>query len=150
MFKLRDRSSSTDSQLSQLKSPDDGVCQLEASPGMSGQPEARSLQWGPGGENSLIKFCLASPRLGPLHPHANNLDTLAKAKSGHLCATSASQKTSATFYNCSQSTQSLPLGSNLQNLSLFCQLKQASRIFLLAYRTTQGFSQNYVLRCHFS
>ena len=48
-----------DSQLSQLKSSADGVCQFKASPGMSGQPEARPLQWGPEGENSLIKNCLA-------------------------------------------------------------------------------------------
>jgi hypothetical protein len=84
MFKLGDRSSSKDSQLSQLKSPADGACQLEASPGMSGQPEARPLQWGPEGNYSLIMNCLASSRLGPSHPHANNLDTLAvTVKSGH-------------------------------------------------------------------
>ena len=104
-FKLGDRSKSMGSWLSHLKSSANWVCQLEADLGMSGQPEARPLQWGPRGENSLIKFCLASSRLGPLHPHANNLDTLAMAKSGHLCATSASQKTSSTYYNCSQSTQ---------------------------------------------
>ena len=64
-----------DSQLSQLKSSADGVCQLETDPGMSGQPEARPLQWGPEGENSLIKNYPVSSRLGPSHPHANNLDT---------------------------------------------------------------------------
>ena len=83
-----------DSWLSQLKSSADRVCQLEADPGMSGQPETRPLQWGPGGDNSLIKNCLASLWLGPSNPHANNLDTLAcMALSGHLCAMSASQKT---------------------------------------------------------
>ena len=82
-----------DSQLSQLKSPADGVCQAEASPGMSGQPKARPLQWGPEGENSLIKNCLARPRLGPSHPHANNLNTLeSMVESGHLCAMWAIQK----------------------------------------------------------
>ena len=120
-FRLGDRSSSMDSWLSHLKSSGNGVCQLEASPGMSGQPEARPLQWGPGGENSLIKFCLASPRLGPPHPHAHNLDTLAMVKSGHLCAMSASQKTSATFYTCLRSTQIYRSDLNLQkNLSLRC------------------------------
>jgi hypothetical protein len=62
-----------------LKSSADRVCQLEADPGMSGQPEARPLQRGLEGEDSLIKNCLDSSSLGPSHPH-----TLAcMAKSGH-------------------------------------------------------------------
>ena len=123
-FRLGDRSSSMDSWLSHLKSSGNGVCQLEASPGMSGQPEARPLQWGPEGNNSLIKNCLASKRLGPSHPHVNNLDTLAcTVKSGHLCAMWAIQKTSDNIL------QMFAINSNyrsdtfffLQNLSLRCQ-----------------------------
>ena len=49
-----------DSWLSHLKSSANGVCQLEADPGMSGQAETRPLQWDPGGDNSLIKNCLVS------------------------------------------------------------------------------------------
>jgi hypothetical protein len=83
------------SQLSQLKSSADGVCQLEADPGMSGQPEARPLKWGLEGENSLIKNCLDSSSLGPSHPHTNILDTLACiAKSGHLSCNEGHSETS--------------------------------------------------------
>jgi hypothetical protein len=103
---------------------------------MSGQPEARPLQWGPRGENSLIKFCLASPRLGPLHPHANNLETLAMAKLGHLCATSASQKTSATIYNCRQSTQ-IYRSDLSYRIFHFCAKLKASRIFPILQKNTR-------------
>ena len=89
-------------------------------------------------------------KLGPSHPHANNLDTLASmVKLGHLCATSAIQKPSATFYNCSQSTQSLPLGSFLQNLSPLC-LTEASRIFPILQKNTRIQPKQHVLKCHFT
>ena len=130
-----------DSQLSQLKSSADGVCQFKASPGMSGQPEARPLQWGPGGENSLIKFCLASSRLGPPHPHAHNLDTLGMVMSGHLWNVSQIRNLRNILHNMFAINSNLPLGSNLQkNLSLRCQT-EASRIFPI-FRQTREFSQN--------
>ena len=146
IFKLGDRSSSMDSQLSQLKSPADGVCQTEASPGMFGQTEARPLQWGPEGKNSLIKNCLASPRLGPSHPHANSLNTLeSMVESGHLCAMWATQKSPQHFTIVRNQLDLYRSDLNLRNLLLQCQ-SEASRIFHSDAKLKQ--SESFLTRKH--
>ena len=107
---------------------------------MSGQPETRPLQWGPGGDNSLIKNCLARPRLGPSHPHANNLNTLeSMVESGHLCAMRAIQKPPQ-HSTIVRNQLDLPLGSKPTESFTFAKLKQAESF--LAYRQTREFSQN--------